>query len=231
MTRVSVVCTEHEPDGPVNAAGLLAILERIQPEVIFLECPPAALESYLDGAESAKLEPAAITLYRESHPGIEVIPVDLPTPSGAFFGDYFDLIRQVARWDSAYDRYAGWHRQYIATYGFAYLNSVQCNELFAKQDAVIVTAIPNLVDHQKLAESYEAWTTFKKAREMAWVTNIESHCRGSSFSRAAFPVGAAHRQSLVELSGGEQGVTPSTIQWDFDSFLVPHPTAEARTGA
>ncbi|HKV71294.1 MAG TPA: hypothetical protein VJN62_08600, partial [Gemmatimonadales bacterium] len=106
MTRVSVVCTEHEESGPVDAAGLLAILERIAPEVIFLECPPEAFDEYLDGVY-AKVEPAAITLYRAGHPGVELIPVDLPTPNGAFFGDYFDLIRRAARTDSAYDQYAG----------------------------------------------------------------------------------------------------------------------------
>jgi hypothetical protein len=52
MRRVSVVFTEHAESGLANASGLLAILERIRPEVIFLECPPAAFDNYLNGTRA-----------------------------------------------------------------------------------------------------------------------------------------------------------------------------------
>ena len=69
---VSVVFTEHEENGLSNASGLLAILERIKPEVIFLERPPAAFDSYLNGTH-AKLESTAVNRYRELHPA-DLIP-------------------------------------------------------------------------------------------------------------------------------------------------------------
>jgi len=40
MKRIAVVGTVHEEKGLANVPGLLAILERIQPELIFLEIPP-----------------------------------------------------------------------------------------------------------------------------------------------------------------------------------------------
>lgn len=49
--------------------------------------------------------------------------------------------------------------------------------------------------------------------------NIEDHCRQASFSTAAFLVGAAHRQSIIDLSPSEPGAASSTIQWDFAGFL------------
>src|SRR5687768_13999201 len=95
MKRVSVVFTEHEDNGLANVSGLLEILERIKPEVIFLECPPAAFNDYLKGTH-AKLESTAINRYREIHP-VELVPVDLPTPEAAFFANHRDLIERIAR--------------------------------------------------------------------------------------------------------------------------------------
>src|SRR5438046_10345775 len=95
MKRVSVVFTEHEENGLVNASGLLAILERITPEVIFLECPPAAFDNYLNGTH-AKLEPAAVNRYRAIH-SVELIPVELPTPDEDFFAKHGDLTGRLER--------------------------------------------------------------------------------------------------------------------------------------
>jgi len=217
MKRVSVVFTEHEESGLVKATGLLAILERIKPKVIFLECPPAAFDNYLSDTH-AKLESTAVNRYRANN-SVELVPVDLPTPPAAFFSNYRDLIERIARTGPEYDRFASWHRQYIGAYGFAYLNSAHCSDLFSKRHEAVLTAIARLAD-PKLAECYDLWNTTNKFRDAAMMTNIESHCRRASFSRAAFLVGAAHRQSIVDLSGGGPGTTSSTIQWDFDSFLA-----------
>jgi hypothetical protein len=43
MNCVSLVCTVHKDVGLANVSALYAILGRIQPAVIFLEVPPAAL--------------------------------------------------------------------------------------------------------------------------------------------------------------------------------------------
>ena len=52
MKRIAVVGTVHEEQGVANVPGLLAILERIKPELIFLEIPSAALDDYLTGSRS-----------------------------------------------------------------------------------------------------------------------------------------------------------------------------------
>ena len=46
MTRVSLVCTVHEESGQANVSELCAILERIQPEAIFLEVHPEVFADY-----------------------------------------------------------------------------------------------------------------------------------------------------------------------------------------
>ena len=46
MSCISLICTVHEETGLANVSGLRAIVERIQPDVIFLEVPPAAFGDY-----------------------------------------------------------------------------------------------------------------------------------------------------------------------------------------
>jgi hypothetical protein len=46
MNCVSLISTVHEEMALANVSELCAILERIQPEVIFLEVPPEAFDYY-----------------------------------------------------------------------------------------------------------------------------------------------------------------------------------------
>lgn len=217
MKRVSVVFTEHEENGLATISELLAILERVKPEVIFLECPPEAFDNYLKGSH-AKLEPAAVSRYREVHP-VDLIPVDLPTPEAAFFSNYRDLIERMHRTDPMHDQFANRHKQYVNAHGFTYLNSTHCSDLFSKRHEAVLASIDKINDH-KLAECYDSWITTNKLRDTAMMTNIANYCRLAQFRRAAFLVGAAHRLSIVELSGVALNAPLAGIQWDFASFLV-----------
>ena len=55
MTRVLVVGTYHEEKGLVTVPRLVAVLERMRPEVTFLELPLPALCDFLDGSRSCLL--------------------------------------------------------------------------------------------------------------------------------------------------------------------------------
>ncbi len=225
MKRVSVVFTEHEENGLVNTSGLLAILERITPEVIFLECPPAAFDNYLNGTH-VKLEPAAVNRYRAIH-SVELIPVDLPTPEAALFAKHRDLNRRIERTSPDYRRLVDWHSQNVSARGFAYLNSKDCSDLFSQLHEAMLAAIEKDVDHRLLAEVYDLWIRTNELRDRGMMKNIEKHCRQASFSSAAFLVGAAHRQSIINLSRSAPGAASSTIQWDFAGFLE----TESHSGA
>ena len=217
MKRVSVVFTEHEENGLANTSELLAILERIKPEVIFLECPPAVCVDYLNGTH-AKLEPTAVNRYREIHP-VDLIPVDLPTPDEDFFAKHRDLNRRIERTSPDYRRLVDWHSQNVTAHGFAYLNSKDCSDLFSQLHEAMLAAIEKDVDHRLLAEVYDLWIRTNELRDKGMMMNIGNHCRQGSFSSAAFLVGAAHRQSIIDLSCSEPGAASSTIQWDFAGFL------------
>lgn len=213
---MSVVGTVHEENGLANVSGLLAILERIQPEVIFLECPPAAFDDYLNSARRT-LESTAVSRYRELH-RVDLVPVDLPTPEEDFFRSDRDLHDRVRRTGPEYFRLVSRHRQYVSAYGFAYLNSEHCSEFWSQLHEVMLAAIDKLADH-RLAERYESWIRTNELRDRGMMKNIEHHCRETSFSSGAFLVGAAHRQSIIDLTRRQPGAGSSSIQWKFAGFL------------
>ena len=174
-------------------------------------------DGYFNGSRR-NLESMAVSRYRENH-RVDLIPVDLPTPEEDFFSNNRDLHQRIERTCPDYCRLVDWHGQFVREYGFAYLNSEHCSNLFSKLDEVIVTAIDRLLDRSKLTELNKLWTRTEELRDRAMMKNIENHCRQGSFGRAAFLVGAAHRQSLIEISRSESGAASSTIKWDFAGFL------------
>ena len=217
MKRVSVVGTVHAEKGLANTSALLAILERIKPEVIFLEIPPAAFDDHFNG-NRGNLESTAVSLYRENH-RVDLIPVDLSTPDADFFAKHEHLSNRIERTSPDYRRLVDWHSQNVSAQGFAYLNSKECSDLFSQLHEVMLAAIDKDVDHKLLAEVYDLWIRTNELRDKGMTKNIENHCRQASFSSAAFLVGAAHRQSIIDLSRSEPGAASSTIQWDFAGFL------------
>lgn len=220
MKRIAVVGTVHEETGLANVPGLLAILERIKPELIFLEIPSAALDDYLNGSRS-NLESVAVCRYRAEHV-VGLVPVDLPMPQEDFFTNNQDLFERIERTSPDYCRLVDWHRQYVRAHGFAYLNSEHCGDLFSQLRQATDTAIESLAD-QRLAELYDLWIRTNTLRDEAMTRNIESHCRQTSFSSAALLVGAAHRRSILTLSRSEPGAAPSTVLWESCGFLEePH---------
>lgn len=215
MTRLSVVGTVHAEEGLASVPWLLKILDRLHPEVIFLECPPAAIEHYFNPPR--KLEAKAVLQYLQLHRA-DLIPVDLPTPEDDFFRRHRDLDDRLGRSGPEYGQLIHRHSRYVREYGFAYLNSEQCSELFSKLHEVTVAAIEKLAD-PALADSYELWISTNKARDKSIIEKIEKFCSETSIKRAVLLVGAAHRQSIFELTRRQPGADSRAVQWDFAGFL------------
>lgn len=212
MPRVFIVFIEHAENGLSSSSALLAILERVNPEVIFLELPGSALDDYLSGTRS-NLESVAVNRYREHHQ-VEVIPVDLPSAETAIPANLPVLFDKVASTGPDYDHLARFHRRHTNAHGLMYLNSEACDAYFSKQREVILAGIAQLAD-PGLAEAYELWMKLHDRREIAMMENVEKHCRHLSFSTYVFLVGAAHRKSIIRLSRKEPRHGASTIQWAF----------------
>src|SRR5690606_14249589 len=74
MKRVLVVCTVHRPSRAA-VGELCSLLQRLRPEVIFLEHSAEEFESFRDGS-CGTLEAFAVKRYLEKHHA-RLVPVDL----------------------------------------------------------------------------------------------------------------------------------------------------------
>jgi hypothetical protein len=209
MNSVSLVCTVHEELGRANVVALRAILERIQPEVIFLEVPPEAFDDFYGNCSRYNLESMAVREYRENHQ-VELVPVDLPTPTGDFFSNLEDMRRRIMRVSPEYRRLMQLDDDWIRECGFDYLNSERCGDLWARVYEDIVSAINWMNDDPRLVAIYGSWMEKNDLREKAMMENIQKYCRENTFDKGVFHVGAAHRQAIIDLSREQSG-----IQWDF----------------
>jgi len=215
MTRVSLVCTVHEDAGLANASELAAILERIEPEVIFLEVPPEAFDYYYQN--SNHIEPKAIRRYRESHRA-EPVPVDLQIQSSDFSEDNNRyLFRRVEAESREYCRLVDANSANKRDRGFPFLNSEQSSELWSNIYREIESSIKRMGD-ARLVGIYKSWVEINDRRENTMLENILQYCRDNAFNKGVFLVGAAHRQAIIEKAREQTAARLTEIQWDFDGW-------------
>jgi hypothetical protein len=220
MKRVSLVATVHKEQGLANASELQAILERIRPEVIFLELPAADFADYFDDIRMP-LEATAASRYRALYP-VELVPVDLPTPGDEFRQNCDCLFDRVEEASPEYCRLHYTNSQYIWAYGFAYLNDVICSTLCSAIHEAMRTTIEELGD-RRLIEIYEEWTHANELREEAMMKSVEDYSTQNPFDKGVMFVGAAHRQSIIDKSRTRCEDGMPTVQWDFEAFWAgPH---------
>lgn len=215
MKCISLVCTIHEEVGPANIPELCAILERIRPEVVFLEAPPDTLDKYLNGDTSNILESAAVRQYCAST-NAKPVAVDLPTPEARFFEDYKYLQEQVRGRSPDFRRLTMWDKNYVLDYGFPYLNSERCGEIWSEIYAEMRAALEAIKD-RRLVEIFEAWNKTNELRENEMLNNIMKYCGEESFEKGVFLIGAAHRQPIINKSKELFGKHSNHVQWDFSS--------------
>lgn len=67
----------------MTESALLEILERIQPEVVFVEIPRTHIGALRDGTHGT-VESIAVARYADTH-SCDIVAVDLPKPDESFF--------------------------------------------------------------------------------------------------------------------------------------------------
>src|ERR1700752_1549542 len=111
MKRISVVFTVHAEKGLATPSALLAILERISPEVIFLECADARLDDYLKGT-THPLEAAAVAGYHALH-HVDLIPVDQLVPEQEYLANVQYVAERMDTPGNDCRRLMSWHSNYV----------------------------------------------------------------------------------------------------------------------
>lgn len=208
---ISLIGTYHAECGAVTVSALLAILQRVQPEVVFAEIPRKQIGEWRDGSHGT-VESIAVARYADTH-SIDVVPVDSPKPEGSFFQDWMEVSRAIERTSPDYRRLVDLNTDRMCRGGFAYLNSDECIQAWAdiyREELETIKYIGN----SRLRDIYAQVRELNERRDVEMLGNIRAYCASAAQTCGAFLVGAAHRKSLIEKlrAAGETAIPH--MEWD-----------------
>jgi hypothetical protein len=191
MHHITFISTIHKEIGNCSAEELYKIIEKLSPEVIFLEAIDetySGYENYLFstyGVYHKKLELAAIQKYNLST-SFEYVPV---CENG--LSDAFDRKNKIVCENREMQQLIDNYNFLAEKYGFKFLNSLESINL-QEEMRVLETRILNNTELDEMVKAdIEAY-------ENPMIRNIYSYCNNNHFSSAIFMCGVAHRKSIIE---------------------------------
>jgi hypothetical protein len=217
MMRISLVGTYHAERGAVTVSALLAILESIQPDVVFAEIPRSHIDAWREGSHGT-VESIAVARYAEHH-SIDVVPVDSPKPEDSFFQDWQDVSRAIERTSPEYRRLMDLNTDRMSRAGFAYLNSDECIQAWANIYREELETI-EYIGSSRLRDIYVQVRELNERRDLKMLQNIRSYCASASHTCGAFLVGAAHRKSLIEMLRAAGDSEIPRMGWNVDGSQI-----------
>ena len=209
--RISLIGTYHAERGAVTVSALLAILERIQPEVVFAEIPRTNTGTWREGSHGT-LESMAVARYAGTH-SIDVVAVDSPKPEDSFFQGWEEVSRAVERTSPEFRRLMDLNTKRMCKGGFAYLNSDECIQAWADIYREELETI-EYIGSSRLRDFYAQVRDLNERRDLEMLGTIRAYCASAAQSCGAFLVGAAHRKSLLEKIRTAGAATVPHIDWD-----------------
>ena len=190
MHNIIFVSTVHKKMGKCNADELCEILEKITPNVVFLEALEDTYSKYEQHTFSnfrvfhKKLEIKAIQKY-SSISQFEYVPV-LEKGRANSLGKMFSLVCQNIQYQKMLDNF----NSLASKKGFDFLNSAESinlyEEMFEYRDSILNDM-----------ELIETFNNDLDIYENSMLSNINSYCMNNKFNNAVFMCGVAHRQSII----------------------------------
>lgn len=205
MVEIILVSTIHMEIGKANAHELCLILEKIQPDVIFLEALESSYTEYdkmvFDkfNVYYSKLELKAIQLYSLKSQ-FEYIPV-LEKGMSDVFNEKYNLICENKEFQNKLNNFN--HK--ASKEGFSFLNSELGQTLQSELREYEARIILN-------PEIKKQFNDYINEYEDSMVKNIMAYCEHIQFNKAVFMCGDAHRESiLAKLNSLKDILTIKTI--------------------
>jgi hypothetical protein len=191
MHHITFISTIHKEIGNCNAEELYKIIEKLSPEVIFLEAVDDTYSEYEKilfstwGQFHKKLEIAAIQKYN-LNTSFEYVPV---CENG--LSDAFDRKNKIVCENREMQQLIDNYNFLAEKQGFKFLNSVESINLQEEMRALETRVLYNTELDEIVKANIEAY-------ENPMIRNIYSYCNNNHFSSAIFMCGVAHRKSIIE---------------------------------
>ena len=191
MHQITLISTVHEEIGKCNSDELCEIIEKISPDVIFLEALGNTYSDYDKlmfssfGVFHRKLEISAIQKYGVNN-SFEYVPV-LDNGLSDSFDKKYDMVCENRELQKLIDNL----KSLTAEHGFKFLNSIDSIKLHEEM-RMLERRILNESEIEKVAiQDIDEY-------ENSMIRNIYSYCKTNTFNTAVFMCGVAHRKSIIE---------------------------------
>jgi hypothetical protein len=211
-----LVNTVHGEKGANTVASLVALLERLAPDVVFAEIPASYSDRYADGSHG-NVESRAVAEYRRHHQ-LSVVPVDSDPPDEQFFSEAKDMFDLLERRSRDYRNVVDLHLRRVETDGLRYLNS---DETVQAWDAIHDETLASIdwLRESRLRDVYDRWLAVIESRDSVMLTNIAAYASRHPSSHGVFLVGAAHRKSIVKKVQDNEGIADWQTELPDSLFL------------
>ncbi|MFD0798476.1 hypothetical protein ACFQZJ_13470 [Maribacter chungangensis] len=206
MHDITFISTIHKEIGKCNAKELYKIINKLNPEVIFLEAIDETYSEYENylfstyGVFHNKLEISAIQQYNYNT-SFRYIPVCENGLSDAFHKK-IKFVSQNTELQKLIDNF----NCLAAERGFEFLNSLECMN-FQEEMRMLESRILNNNELDKIVmEDIESY-------EEPMIQNIYSFCSNNNFGSAIFMCGTAHRKSIIKKIEKSKNGRQKNLSW------------------
>lgn len=214
MKEITIVFTRHKEVGAFKSSALVEILDSLCPDIIFLEASPEDYQCQLVNKTYESLESKALISFNMRH-NIDLIPTGV-SYSREFLLKTMSDDQQLSRavdlhsTDIFRTKYTNMESKENIE-GFAYVNSEQYGkdqkEINAEEEKII-----HQIGDSELVKLHNQWNSLHREREKIMLAEIKKYVVGTSFKKAVFLIGAAHRNSIINQV---QEFGEENVKWKF----------------
>jgi len=209
MSNITLISTIHKENGKCNSDELLKIIEKICPDVIFLEASESDYtyyERYLFStygvSPNKRLEIEAIQKYSQIS-SFKYVPV-LDTELSDDFHRWLSVVDECSVCQKLIDDYCLLQMEH----GFQFLNSEKSIQLLEDMRELRNHIFGNNEVCKKANENIDAY-------ENSMLCNIYAYGKENLFNKGIFMCGSAHRKSIIEKIEKYKNQENLKLDWTF----------------
>lgn len=208
MHNITLICTTHSEIGKCNSGELSKIIEEFKPEIIFEELSLAAYNECYGIQNRYTVETSAIKVYLQNYE-IEHIPV-VGSELTKDLDCKFEILTKYCNYRNLIDTLTSLEEKY----GFQFLNSEQCDELFEK-----ITTLEKQIlkdnDDKILSHIYQWGNETIDTYENEIIKNVYHYSTENNYKKALMFIGAAHRKSIMQKIPEYEKKGKLRLNWTF----------------
>jgi hypothetical protein len=208
LPTITLISTVHKEIGKCNSEELCKIIEKLNPDVIFLEAFGNSYSEYhmlllsQFGIYQDRLEIKALQIYSQNHNFLYLPVLDIE------LSDEFETKLEIVSNNNDYRNIWDNYTSLEAEMGFQFLNSKEQIIYQEQMRELELRIIDNNVLHQKVNHNIDSY-------EHSMLRNIYLFCKDNSFRTGIFMCGAGHRKTIKQKIKEYETKEELKINWTF----------------